>query len=206
MRTPLARHDTWNMWALGTLNLLHAAWMLSGTPKNLQTVLALAGAAYMLIDSLWLIASPTCVANRNWKPLLAHHAAICCLIPSMLYDVVFDHNTLIRHALRCWIAEYSSWTHIAARATAVDRPIISNMLENVNKPMFVFTRLICWPIVYLLFDRERTLLGEAAHVTPLMHRWVFAVHALLYCLMIYWGWGLMTKRPRKSHPVGKRAL
>jgi len=61
--------------------------------------------------------------------------------------------------LRGWIVELASWNHIAARKWE------SPLMDRFNKPLFVITRLICFPYTYLLYYRERSSLSAADIIT-----------------------------------------
>jgi hypothetical protein len=64
-------------------------------------------------------------------------------------------QVLMRQALRCWVVELASWNHIAQRKW--DSP----WLERINKPLFVVTRLIGWPVTYFAYTRDRSSLPAA---------------------------------------------
>ena len=101
-------HDDWNLVAIGALNICHIGWWsgLFVTPAALQW-LFYADGAYLLMDTVFLLAVPTCVAPRVRFTLLLHHLTSCICLP-----IAAGTPLLMRHLLRTWVVEVHSWNHI----------------------------------------------------------------------------------------------
>ena len=104
------RHDVWNLLALGCLNAVHILWWLGLLSESALFAVFSLDVAYIALDGLWLVASPSCVPRRVWATLVAHHAAVLLCVP-----VAVGNPLLMRHLLRTWVVELHSWNHIAAR-------------------------------------------------------------------------------------------
>jgi len=196
-------HDSWNLVFLGSLNLAHLVWWAGHSVSHrVVECLFFADFIYIWADFAWLLALPECVNPRVWRTLVAHHATIV----SMSY-LGFNNPVLMRHAVRCWVVEVASWNHIATRKFK------SPVFEKVNKPLYIVTRLIGWPVAYFAYLRDRNSLSASEvlrWVPSRVHILLSFMQLLLYGLMIHWGYNLLLRKPdppkgRKSS-LGARAV
>ena len=140
------RHDVWNLLALGCLNAVHILWWLGLLSESALFAVFSLDVAYIALDGLWLVASPSCVPRRVWATLVAHHAAVLLCVP-----VAVGNPLLMRHLLRTWVVELHSWNHIAARTPWPLGPACL----RVNKALFMATRLVGFPLTYAVYRSGR---------------------------------------------------
>jgi len=103
----------------------------------------------------------------------------------------------MRHMLRCWLVEVSSWNHVAARKWE------SRLFEWINKPLYFATRFIGFPFAYFIYHSERAALSRAEVLSesPLrIHLPLSIAHWVLYGLMLHWGYKLLL-RPAAPPPA-----
>ena len=192
--TSLDRHDTWNLCAIGGLNVAHCAWWCSVLPERLNAAalqaLFCADVSYILGDFAWIALDPGCVPLGARPALLMHHALTVACAP-----VAFGRPVLMAHLLRAWIVELHSWNHIAARQ--LSSPRLRKVLQAINKPLFVAARLIGFPLTYVAYARDRRALDvhQLLLQAPLrLHGPLSVAHAAMYGLMIFWGYRMFWPR------------
>ena len=186
--TAVWRHDVWNLLALGCLNAVHILWWLGILSESALFAVFSLDVAYIALDGLWLVASPSCVPRRVWATLVAHHAAVLLCVP-----VAVGNPLLMRHLLRTWVVELHSWNHIAARR--LGGPLAS-FLHRINKPLFVAVRLIAYPLTWMQYAADR---ATAAILIPAaVHAPLSCAHFLMYGLMLKWGHALLVAPASKQ--------
>jgi hypothetical protein len=183
-------HDDWNLLSLGALNVAHVGWWtgLFASERVLEC-LFYCDAAYLLMDTCWLVFVPSCVPARSRNNLLVHHAIVCLCLPYAMGKPV-----LMRHLLRVWMVELHSWNHIAVRRFANASPMIAAIAERVNKPLFFALRLVGFPLSWFVYARERAALSAAviqAHAPFTLHVPLSLAHFAMYGIMLKWGQGLL---------------
>ena len=196
-RSAMDLHDDWNLVVIGALNIAHMGyWCGAFALSPSMSFLFYADAAYLLLDSLWLVLAPSCVPPKSWKTLLMHHALVCTLLP-----ITAGRPVMMKHLVRVWAVEVHSWNHIATRRFGGTR--LASVLEAANKPLFIGLRLINFPYTYFQFAADRAALPIALRATE-SPEWLMVplgvAHSIMYALMIKWGYGLLvapwlTRRP-----------
>ena len=180
-------HDDFNLACLGALNTVHVGWWLGLFPASALTTIFLADVAYIVLDACWLAFVPECVNAKVKGTLLIHHGVVLACVP-----ISIGKPVLMAHLLRTWSVEIASWNHIAMRR--LRPPDLALMQHLLNKPLFVVLRIIGFPLTWFVYARERAALPAAviaAHAPPWVHVPLSLTHALMYGLMLKWGYTLL---------------
>lgn len=188
------RHDDWNLWAIGSLNVMHVSFWLGLTSLTPGFVVGLFAAdmMYLVADLGWLVLSPKCVPPSVRRTLIIHHGIVILCAPFAL-----GHPVLMRHLLRTWIVELNSWVHIAARR--LRSQWAREALQRLNKPMFCTLRLVCFPLTWFAYNRDRASLDpvvRAALLPMAVHLPLSIAHFAMYGLMCRWGYVLLIVAPK----------
>ena len=151
-------HDDWNIYALGALNVAQICLWTGVLPASALTIVGMADGVYFAIDSMWLVFAPDCVPQKVRKTLLVHHFAVLCASACGIWRPL-----CAVHATNAWIVELQSWTHIAARR--LNEPL-AKYCELLNKPLYVLTRFIIYPLTWFRYNHLRNTLPTGTSQIP----------------------------------------
>jgi len=182
-------HDRWNIYAIGGLNCAHIAWwvgLLRG--RAALDALFFADIGYITCDFAWISLVSGAVPQTARPTLLVHHALTIACAP-----VAFGQPLLMSHLLRCWIVELQSWNHIAMRQ--LESPRLRRICQAINTPLFCATRLLGFPLTYLVYARQRSSSAQYLLEAPRrIHVPLSIAHLAMYGLMCFWGYRMVGQR------------
>lgn len=181
------RHDVFNVFALGALNVLNFRYLFYGEGFSFFWW---ASMAYFLLDFLWVAVEPGSV--KSPVIICAHHvvAAIYALIPvfcpeqaiNMSYIMTVEVNTWLLVAKRVQPSRVLTWLFYITWVA----------IRNVFFPYLVW-------VLYLEYVQVRETAGSPWH--PLALAPVF--QAALCVLNYKWTWELVCSLRRRAVGTGK---
>ena len=85
-----------------------------------------------------------------------------------------------------------------SRRGAGQPPALAALTRQLNKPLFVVLRLIGFPLTWFVYRNDRAAQPAAiiaSHAPQWLHIPLSLTHALMYGLMLKWGYTLLVAKP-----------
>uniref|UniRef100_A0A7S0SFH6 TLC domain-containing protein n=1 Tax=Mantoniella antarctica TaxID=81844 RepID=A0A7S0SFH6_9CHLO len=180
-------HDALNVPLVGALSLLCIAGMLGAVDAGLITQIF---TGYILLDTVWILASPSAVPRLAWAIVL-HHA----ITLAILYHPL-QHQEYHIETCRNGVVELNTFFLIVRRQ--LRRGSLLNRACDLAYHLTLSIRFLWQP--YLIWHFHKISLLEAGVSTPLERPFLLGSQVLLVsfnCLMVLPGM-LAKKKPKKA--------